>query len=148
MPQVALWFLAFVLSFCVFTVHSQTSSGVPIYAPLAVRSPYLNAWIKGPALVHAWPSFWNSKVSRLHHIVVHVLSEQCSEFGPRWLRQSGRDSLPVARQRLSKSPIRYLQQRANHSYAFHFYVASRPNSFECDFLVSYRSEWLRILTLL
>ena len=58
------WF--FILAVTGVLVHSQATSSQtfwPAAVPLAVRSPYLNAWmatLNGTAPLNLWPTFWNS----------------------------------------------------------------------------------------
>lgn len=44
---------------------------IPPAVPLAVRSPYLSAWLnqgKGAALNDVWPSFWSGTVGGVHNV--------------------------------------------------------------------------------
>ncbi|CAL1707175.1 unnamed protein product [Somion occarium] len=55
--RVHLWSSLFVLLF-VSLSYSQDSSTVPVRIPLAIRSPYYNAWVDSTASGHTWPFFW------------------------------------------------------------------------------------------
>ena len=66
------------LSFCAPLVLADVSWDAtpfnPASVPLAVRSPYLSAWLAqgaGTALDAAWPTFWTGSVSIscIHHLV-------------------------------------------------------------------------------
>jgi hypothetical protein len=70
-------------NFLSFAILVLTASAVswdatpfnPASVPLAVRSPYLSAWLPqgaGTALNGAWPQFWTGSVSFVHYTHLNI----------------------------------------------------------------------------
>lgn len=72
--------LAFLSVFVLHAAAAVTWTATPFNPasiPLAVRSPYLSAWLNqggGTALNEDWPKFWTGTVSRLTEIHTRMFS--------------------------------------------------------------------------
>ena len=82
----------------VASVSWQATPFNPASIPLAVRSPYLSAWLPqgaGAALNAAWPTFWTGSVCFFSAPIKQTLIFLDSGLG--WLCQSRRNNIQLAR---------------------------------------------------
>jgi len=129
------WF--FILAVTGVLVHSQATSSQtfwPAAVPLAVRSPYLNAWmatLNGTAPLNIWPTFWTSDhVGALVFsctLCLGVIDPKFPDLGLGGLCSSWRLDISMAGGRWPGERDQ-LDEYVNNTDAKHLHSSGWPNS--------------------